>query len=218
MLDNVNGRGLTGFQSGNHDRWRMSHYAKTAGMIVNMAMVFTMPGCPFLYYGDELGMRYIPGIQTEGSGSRGGSRTPMQWERGKNLGFSSAEPDALYLPVDASTDAPVVSKALAGDNPLFNAVRELIALKSKSSALLADARFEVLHGEDDTFPLVFRRASDEEELLIALNPTDDSVHYAIPDGDYSVVWSFQFDEKALMGGLLRLPPVSALVAKKQESK
>ena len=104
----------------------------------------------------------------------------MQWERGKNLGFSAADADALYLPVDASPDAPVVSEALAGENPLFNAVRELIALKGKSSAFLADARFEVVHGEDDTFPFVYGRASDDEELLVALNPTDDSVNCTIP--------------------------------------
>ena len=58
------------------------------------ALLFSLPGSPFLYYGDEIGMGdniWLP--------DRDSSRTPMQWTPDRNAGFSSADPGKLYLPV-----------------------------------------------------------------------------------------------------------------------
>ncbi|MQA88606.1 MAG: maltose alpha-D-glucosyltransferase [Gemmatimonas sp.] len=58
------------------------------------SILFTMPGTPIIYYGDEIGMGdniYL--------GDRDGVRTPMQWSPDRNAGFSRAEPQKLYLPV-----------------------------------------------------------------------------------------------------------------------
>ena len=52
------------------------------------AFIFTLPGVPFLYYGDEIGMRYLDVPTKEGGYFRTGSRTPMQWNDKKNHGFS----------------------------------------------------------------------------------------------------------------------------------
>ena len=57
------------------------------------AMLLSMPGSPIIYYGDEIGMGdniYL--------GDRNGVRTPMQWNRNWNAGFSTADPERLYLP------------------------------------------------------------------------------------------------------------------------
>src|SRR5437763_4026605 len=57
------------------------------------ALLFSMPGTPVMYYGDEIGMGdnyYL--------GDRNGVRTPMQWSDGKNAGFSDADTQALYSP------------------------------------------------------------------------------------------------------------------------
>lgn len=57
-------------------------------------LLFSMPGTPVVYYGDEIGMGdnyYL--------GDRDGMRTPMQWSPDKNAGFSTADPQKLYLPV-----------------------------------------------------------------------------------------------------------------------
>src|SRR3954470_3401830 len=57
-------------------------------------LLFTMPGTPVVYYGDEIGMGdnvYL--------GDRNGVRTPMQWSSDRNAGFSRADPARLYFPV-----------------------------------------------------------------------------------------------------------------------
>ncbi|EMG35954.1 trehalose synthase [Desulfocurvibacter africanus PCS] len=57
-------------------------------------MLLTLPGSPVIYYGDELGMGdnfYL--------GDRDGVRTPMQWSADRNAGFSTANPQRLYLPI-----------------------------------------------------------------------------------------------------------------------
>jgi len=57
-------------------------------------LLFSLPGTPVLYYGDEIGMGdnfYL--------GDRDGVRTPMQWSSDRNAGFSEANPQKLYLPV-----------------------------------------------------------------------------------------------------------------------
>jgi maltose alpha-D-glucosyltransferase / alpha-amylase len=61
--------------------------------LANM-LLLSLPGTPVIYYGDEIGMgdNYL-------LGDRNGVRTPMQWNGGKNAGFSEADPDKLYLPV-----------------------------------------------------------------------------------------------------------------------
>src|SRR2546429_2677902 len=58
------------------------------------ALLFSLPGTPVLYYGDEIGMGdniYL--------GDRNGVRTPMQWSADRNAGFSRANPQRLFLPI-----------------------------------------------------------------------------------------------------------------------
>ncbi len=58
------------------------------------ALLFSLPGSPFLYYGDEIGMGDNIWLD-----DRDSSRTPMQWTPDRNAGFSTADPGKLYLPV-----------------------------------------------------------------------------------------------------------------------
>ena len=59
------------------------------------SLLFSLPGTPIIYYGDEIGMGdnfYL--------GDRNGVRTPMQWSTDRNAGFSRANPQKLYLPIN----------------------------------------------------------------------------------------------------------------------
>ena len=70
---------------------------------VAFAFLLSMPGAPFIYYGDEIGMRYVEGLTSvEGGYSRTGSRSPMQWDDGVNAGFSTASAQKLYIQQDLS--------------------------------------------------------------------------------------------------------------------
>ena len=123
-----------------------------------------MPGVPFLYYGDEIGMRFLDVPTKEGGYTRTGSRTPMQWNSGKNLGFSDAEPEALYLPVDPAEDAPTVEAQAEDPDSLLNTVKAILALRHRDEQLQADADFTVICSEPDK-PFIYKRG----HLLIAIN-------------------------------------------------
>ena len=103
----------------NHDTLRTAQRLTERERKLAYATLLMLPGAPFIYYGDELGMRYRPLPSKEGGYTRTGSRTPMQWDDGANLGFSQAAAEALYLPVDPAEDAPTVERAMANkDSPM----------------------------------------------------------------------------------------------------
>jgi alpha-glucosidase len=95
-----------------------------------------------IYSGDEIGMRYLPGLlDLEGSVcnpsyNRAGCRTPMQWDDTlPNAGFSDSEPDQLYLPQDPDPHRPTVAAHLADPHSLLHTVRRLLALRAAHPAL-----------------------------------------------------------------------------------
>jgi len=163
------GKGYISFITCNHDTPRLSRYLDQSEIKLAYAMIFTMPGVPFLYYGDEIGMRYIEGLPSkEGGYDRTGSRTPMQWAPGKNLGFSAADPSALYLPVDSSFDAPTVQEQQDEPDTILNTVKALISLRRRYEDLNADGDFEVIYAKSADPLFAYRRGS----LFLFVNPDD----------------------------------------------
>ena len=97
------------------------------------SLLFSMPGSPIVYYGDELGMGdnvYL--------GDRNGVRTPMQWSFDRNAGFSRADPARLYSPpiMDAvyGYQAVNVEAQLRSSASLLNWMRRLIAVRKAHQA------------------------------------------------------------------------------------
>ena len=66
------------------------------------ALLLSLPGSPYLYYGDEIGMGDNIWLA-----DRDSVRTPMQWTPDRNAGFSTADPGKLYLPVDPVARLPL---------------------------------------------------------------------------------------------------------------
>jgi len=92
------------------------------------ALLFSLPGSPFLYYGDEIGMGdniWLP--------DRDSSRTPMQWTPDRNAGFSGADPGKLFLPVVQSLvyhfNQVNVEAQLAQSRSLLHWVRNVIYVR-----------------------------------------------------------------------------------------
>ena len=171
------GKGYISLPLGNHDNARLANRRTDKELEIIYAFGFTMPGVPFLYYGNEIGMRQLPNNwpQVEGAYQpRNGARTPMQWSSGKNLGFSSGDADKLYLPVDPAPDAPNVAAQEKDPNSLLNKTRRLIALHHSEPALANYAEFVPIYPQNVSsqppYPFVYARAAGNDVVLVMLNP------------------------------------------------
>jgi glycosidase len=136
------------------------------------AFSLTMPGIPFIFYGNEIGMRQLDGLPyVEGAYKpRAGGRTPMQWNGEKNRGFSTASLEKFYLPVDTASDAPNVEAQEKDPNSLLNRVKRLIQLRKREKALAAYAEFVPVYAKENTYPFIYARACGDEMILVILNP------------------------------------------------
>jgi maltose alpha-D-glucosyltransferase/alpha-amylase len=168
--------------TGNHDTTRISNNLSAEELKLAYAFLFTMPGTPFLYYGDEIGMHFLDVPTKEGGYTRTGSRTPMQWNNSANKGFSTADASMLYLPVDTASDAPTVAEQETDDDSLLNTVRRIIKLRHAESALKTNNNLEILSKE----PFVYKRGN----LYLALNPDSADKNYELPsDATYEMIFA-----------------------------
>jgi len=141
------------------------------------SLLFTLPGAPVLYYGDEIGMGDNIALF-----DRNGVRTPLQWTDETNAGFSSAE--SLYAPVidDATFGYQKLNiKAQQADpNSLLHTVRQMIAAR-KSLPVLAEGKLEWLPNQPRT-TLCFWRRSEAGRVLALHNLSDQPVTIPLPSG------------------------------------
>jgi maltose alpha-D-glucosyltransferase/alpha-amylase len=128
-------------------------------------LLFSLPGAPTVYYGDEIGMGdniYL--------GERGGVRTPMQWNADRNGGFSAADFARLYAPpvMDPLYGYQAVNIEAQRRDPssLFHWVRRLIALRKHTPAL-ARGRLELLEPANRKILAYVRRDGDDAILIVA---------------------------------------------------
>lgn len=179
----IRGRGYMCLPTGNHDMVRYSHLRSEEELKAIAAFILLFPTVPFLYYGDEIGMRYQIGLTSkEGGYYRTGSRTPMQWSDGKNKGFSAA--DQTYLPVDSAPDAPTIAQQRTRAGSLWHTVRDAVALRKSDPAFGADGDFRVAYAKEGAYPFVFRRG----RYVISVNPSERSERIAL-DGRFKTVFS-----------------------------
>lgn len=166
--DAVKKKGLYCLITGNHDMVRAAYNLEEQELKLAYAFLFTMPGAPFLYYGDEIGMRYQKLPCKEGGYTRTGSRTPMQWDDSVNHGFSEADPSCLYLPTDDRADAPTVAAQKERKDSLYHMVRELFRFRKEHSAFARHDNLEILSAEEGRRSFAYRR----DDLVMVCNPSD----------------------------------------------
>lgn len=166
--------------TGNHDTIRASHFLNEKELKLTYAFLFTMPGNPFIYYGDEIGMRYLPLPTKEGGYTRTGSRTPMQWDDTKNHGFSTADPDQLYLPVDTAEDAPTTAGQMQDKDSLWNVVKDVLAVRNREEDLKENANLKLVYAKEKERAFAYRRGS----LLMCCNPSAKECRIEIAEEQY----------------------------------
>lgn len=167
-------KGYVTFPTANHDfqRLRTGRRNDLQQLKVAMTFFFTMPGVPFIYYGDEIGMKYLPGLQPkEGSRERSGTRTPMQWSASETAGFSICSPEKLYFPVDTEKGTITVAAEEKDPNSMLNFVRGLIKLRHSSQALNNDGDWQLVSSPSKPYPMVYTRSMNGETYVVALNPS-----------------------------------------------
>jgi maltose alpha-D-glucosyltransferase / alpha-amylase len=129
-------------------------------------LLMSLPGSPILYYGDEIGMGdnvYL--------GDRNGVRTPMQWNSGLNAGFSTADPERLWLPLVSNAlygyQAVNVESQQRNPTSLLNWTRRLIEVR-RSTRVFGRGTIAFLK-PDNHRVLAFTRALGRETVLSVNN-------------------------------------------------
>jgi maltose alpha-D-glucosyltransferase/alpha-amylase len=129
-------------------------------------LLFSLPGTPVIYYGDEIGMGdnyYL--------GDRNGVRTPMQWSPDRNAGFSKANPQRLYMPaiIDPEYHYESLNVENQQRNPssLLRWMKRIIAMRKKSKALSRGSLEFLL--PDNHKVLAFFRTYEDESILVITN-------------------------------------------------
>jgi maltose alpha-D-glucosyltransferase/alpha-amylase len=168
-------RGCISLPTSNHDMPRPTWGRDIAEVRTILAMLLTMPGVPCIYYGDEIGMRFLPDSPNKEGGlldniQRCGSRTPMQWSKEKNAGFSTSREDQLYLPIDPSASRPDVATEEKDPASLLNFTRALLKLRREHLALANAADFQALYAKENEYPFVYLRTVKTERVIVAVNP------------------------------------------------
>ena len=128
-------------------------------------LLFSLPGTPIIYYGDEIGMGdniYL--------GDRNGVRTPMQWSADRNAGFSRANPQKLLLPIiiDPEYHYEAINVEAQQNNPhsLLWWMKRLIDTRQRTQAL-GRGSLEFLHPDNRKVLAFLRKLPDDAVLVVA---------------------------------------------------
>jgi glycosidase len=152
----------------NHDQVRLAtQLGKNAGRLRNAAAILlTVPGTPFLYYGEELG------IQNGTTGGDESKRTPMPWDGTVSGGFTTGTPWFPYAP---GRDTANVAAQTGDPSSLLSRYRSLIRVR-KDAPALAKGDLVLLSATSGVSPvLAFLRTTSKETVLVVHNLSDSFV-------------------------------------------
>jgi maltose alpha-D-glucosyltransferase/alpha-amylase len=164
------------------------------------ALLFSLPGSPFLYYGDEIGMGdniYL--------GDRDGVRTPMQWSSDRNAGFSKADFEKLYFPVISNPvygfQSVNVDAQARYDTSLLNWMRQMILLR-KQHHVFGRGTMRFVKPENRKV-FAFVREHEDDRVLCVFNLSQFAQPVELDLAEFEGVTPVE------MLGKTRFPPVKA---------
>ena len=163
---------------GNHDIFRSTTMVGSTPASLRLAALalLTLPGAPFVYYGEELGM-------TDGTewpiDFRDAARTPMQWDDSPNQGFTTGTP---FLPLSSSGHLNVASE-LPREDSLLGTYRRYVALRNRTPAL-QEGTYEAVPATSAGLVVFWRRHAEGDRLVVlSFAPTaDTAVTVQLPTG------------------------------------
>ena len=208
----------------NHDQPRaISRYAKSdetgARARVTAALLLTVRGTPFLYYGEEIGMHdtKIPRSRLQDpvgkrywpfNPGRDPARTPMQWDDTLNAGFTTGKP---WLPVNENYREINAAAQEEDAFSLLNWYRQLLRLRRRCAAL-QQGDYRACAGTKDV--LVYERVLEDDRLLILLNFAGSKRSVLLPESNgWRVLLEHPGDhETSLAGSDVVLEPYAVIIA------
>ncbi|MDQ3972914.1 MAG: alpha-amylase family glycosyl hydrolase [Actinomycetota bacterium] len=187
-----------------------------ARALAHATLLMGLPGVPFVYQGEELGLadariaredaRDPAGVRDDAGGSsRDGARTPMLWSPGPGLGFTTA--GRPWLPFGDRTDADTVAVQRADPSSTLRRYRRLIRLRRETP----DLHTEPVQWVDEAGGVVAYRRG---RVLVAANCTHDEAAVELPTGRWRLAFATagQEDRPEPLAATLRLRPQEAVVA------
>jgi alpha-glucosidase len=206
---------------GNHDISRVaSRIGEDRARLIAM-LIFTLRGTPFIYYGDEIGMKDVPiepekaldprGKTIPGLGfGRDPERAPMQWSKKKYAGFSSSKP---WLPVMEDYKTYNVEEENKDSHSILNLYKCLIHSRSSSRALVVGSYRSLDIDSEDIF--AYCREYEDEKFFILLNFSDKSQAVNAGAGKGEIVCSTHLNKtgKSVDLDIVPLKPYEGYVIK-----
>lgn len=184
---------------------------------VAAALLLTIKGTPFLYYGEEIGLRDIP-VRRKADikdpigitfwplyKGRDGCRAPMQWNDKINAGFSPTDP---WLPVHANYAERNVEQQSSDPDSLLNFIKQIIQLRKAEPALQRGEFIPLVN--EPRHHLAYLRTDGNDRVLVVLNFSSRDLIFDMPDG----TWTSLLGEEQSNNGLIVLDPYDVRLFKK----
>lgn len=178
-------------------------------------MLLTLPGTPFLYQGEELGLldAIVPPQQANDPGRRDGCRAPIPWDSSPSHGWSDAALGRLALPFPPHPGTLNAATQRADDTSMLHLYRRLLELRRVTPALHAagidEASFQLIDDSPDV--LAWKRSDGLETWLTCINPATD--WRAVPFEDAVIQVATDPTLEGMTLGT-RVPPTVALLARR----
>lgn len=198
---------------GSHDVPRLASRLGQAQARVASLIMMTLPGTPFIYYGDELGLersKFDPDDAKDpyerfGLG-RDAERGPMPWDNGLNSGFTTRHP---WLAIADNRSVANVESQMADPLSMLHLHRRLIALRTEHVGL-REGGFEPAWGNDDF--LAYYRANGSDRFYVAANLSRIPVSVSLNDRG-TVLVSTAMVRRGRVEGNIDLEPDEAVLVK-----
>lgn len=186
---------------------------------VALAMLLTLKGTPFIYYGEEIGLRDIPIRKLSEIKDpigkrfwpffkgRDGCRAPMQWNSELNAGFCSTDP---WLPVNKDYPQRNVLRQKSKSESVLNFFKRLVEVR-KTQPALQRGGFAALDNDPRDI-LAFERTWDEDRIIVLLNFKSSVKPFSLPDEK----WEPLIEPGAPLSGTVSLNPYQVMILKMKE--
>lgn len=189
---------------------------------VAATLLLTLPGTPFIYYGEEIGMQNTPipraDIQDPPGRrfwpfykGRDPARTPMQWTADKNSGFTTGIP---WLRLNKDFQIRNVSTQNANPESILNYYKKMISLR-RITPSLRQGSYQPVTGKPSQV-LAYLRQYSSENCLVILNFKNRNINFLIPQPPADTVWDLRLSSRRAepvrsSGGEFTLHPLEACI-------